>query len=573
MSGDISREPFDILGQSNAHPNPMFNFLTGFVPRKLKDMYRWTEYIYYNSPHIFIALQKLADYVITDITFKTESESLRTKYSEIVLETLRAKVVLKGASKNRTLYGNAFYSLYFPFKRIVPCKGCGMMWDIRRIKDYKFDYKKRTFKYNCMQCKASSTTRLSEVRDVKVYDPKRMNVICWDPKHIDVEHNPITGNTEYYYDLPAELRSAIKDGDRHMIDGTPKAFLEAADDDQVFHFDPTKIFHLKGDVPAGLGGALGYPSVISVMKQFYYAEVMRRSNEAIALDHLTPFRVLHPAQTGSSNDPVKTLAFAQWIDETKQNIKQWRKDPLHIMFAPVALGVTQMGGQGRTLLTLGEVQEVENNIIAGLGVPREFLYGGLSFTGSSVTLRMLENQLLSHSADLRDLLQWICDSIADYLGWAKVSADITNFKFIDDIQQKSLIMQADAQYDLVSRRTVSEILDLDYDDEIEQKEQEMLEQTRRQAKLSRKMEELQSTLADQAQAEASAGSTGLEYDQQAVIAEADQMAMELSQIDEGQRRSVLSSLQAEDYVMYSVVIQRLEEIQLQERNAAQEMVS
>jgi hypothetical protein len=357
-----------------------------------------------------------------------------------------------------------------------------------------------------------------------------------------------------------------------MLDGTPKEFIEAADNDQVFHFAEGKLFHLKGEVPAGLDGALGYPSIISVMKQFYYAEVMRRSNEAIALDHLVPFRVLHPAATSSNNDPVKTLAFAQWIDETKKNIKQWRRDPLHIMFAPVALGVTQMGGQGRTLLTLGEVQEVENNIIAGLGVPKEFLYGGLSFTGSSVTLRMLENQLLSQSADLKDLLQWICDSVAEYQGWEKVEAHITNFRFIDDTQQKQLLLNADAQYQLLSRRKVAEVLDVDYDEEQDALEQEQLDSTRRDAELQRKLDELSSTLAEQAHSEA-AGTSGLDYDQQAVIGEADNLAMQLSQAEEGQRRSYLAQLQAEDYVMYSVVIQRMEQIDLDQTNEAKAMVA
>ncbi len=242
------------------------------------------------------------------------------------------------------------------------------------------------------------------------------------------------------------------------------------------------------------------------------------------------------------------------------------------MFAPVALGVTQMGGQGRTLLTLGEVQEVENNIIAGLGVPREFLYGGLSFTGSSVTLRMLENQLLSMTADLKDLLQWLCDSVAEYQGWQKVESHITNFRFIDDTQQKGLLLQADAQYDLISRRTLAEILDVDYDEEIDQKEQEQLDMTRRQAELDRKLQELQSTLAEQVQNQAAQGG-GLDYnDQQAVIAEAEALAAQLQEVPEGQSRSFLASLQAEDYVMYSVVIQRMEELELQATNAAKEMV-
>ena len=59
---------------------------------------------------------------------------------------------------------------------------------------------------------------------------------------------------------------------------------------------------------------------------------------------------------------------------------------------------------------------------------------------------------------------------------------------------------------------------------------------------------------------------GLNYDQQAVIAEAENIAIQLLQADEGTRRSQLSALQAEDYVMYAVVIQRMEQLKLDERN-------
>lgn len=566
------REPLDVFQGSNAHPNPMFNFLTGFMPRKLKDMFRWTEYLYFNSPHIFQALQKLADYVITDITFTTESDALRKQYTSLVLKRMRGKALLKAASRDRAIYGNGFFSVYFPFKRILPCTSCRSLWDIRAIKSYKYNAKKGTVSYTCRACNDKSTVALEDMRDIKIYDPKRINVIRWDPKQMELKHNPITGQTEYYYSIPADLRSQIEDGDPNIINTTPKGFLRAAKDDETsFKFDPEKIFHMKMDAPAGVDSAWGFPSVMAVMKQFFYAEVLRKANEAIALDHLVPFRVLHPAQTSGSNDPAQTISFAQWIDETKKNIKFWRRDPLHIMFAPVALGVTQMGGQGRTLLTLGEVKEAEDNIIAGLGVPREFLYGGLSYTGSSITLRMLENQLIAHTADLKDLLQWITDSVADYMGWETVEAEITNFKFIDDVQQKQMMMQADATYNLLSRRTVAEVLDVDYDEEQEQMKQEMLDQIRDDAEMQREAQKIQESLAERAQAQAMQG-TGMAYDQQAVIAEAEAIVQELANMPEGQRRSYLSSLQAEDYVMYSVVIQRWEEFQLQMTNQAEQQI-
>lgn len=563
MPSNVAREPSDLLSGTNSHPNPMFDFLTGFVPRKLKDLFRWTEYLYYNSPHIFAALTKLSDYIITDIAFKTDALSLRQSYDKLMVQQLRIKPVLKACARDRMVYGNVFVSLYMPFKRLLRCEGCHAVWDINHLDSYDYNMKKAVFKFNCNTCGAASRVKLEDVKDIKIKKPERINIIRWDPKLMDLDYNPVTGQTEYYYNIPDYLRSKIDKGDSSAINALPKGILDAArDEKRVFKFQRDKIFHMKVDAPAGIDTAWGFPILTSTLKQFYYTQVLRKANEAIALDHLVPFRVLHPAQTSGSNDPVQKISMDRWVEETKRNLRQWRRDPLHIQFAPVALGVTQMGGQGRTLMTLGEVEKSEDNIIAGMGVPREFLFGGLSYTGSSVTLRMLENQLLAHSADLTDLLQWITDQVGAYMGWENVEAEITNFKFIDDVQQKSMALQANAQYDIMSKRTVAEMFSVDLDDERQQKKQEVLDDVRLQSEIDMEVQQLQTSLAQQAQAESVQGA-GLEYDQQAVVAQADQLVEQFMQLDEGMRRSQLMALQSEDLVMYAVVVERLQTMQNQ----------
>ena len=87
------------------------------------------------------------------------------------------------------------------------------------------------------------------------------------------------------------------------------------------------------------------------------------------------------------------------------------------------------------------------------------------------------------------------------------------------------------------------------------------------------MMDLQKDLSQQArQMTAEQGGGGLAYDQQAVIGQAEQIAMQLMQMDPGSRKSQLASLQAEDYVMYSVVIQRLEQMQLDQKNQAMQQM-
>jgi len=68
------------------------------------------------------------------------------------------------------------------------------------------------------------------------------------------------------------------------------------------------------------------------------------------------------------------------------------------------------------------------------------------------------------------------------------------------------------------------------------------------------------------------GGGGLAYDQQAVIGQAEQIAGQMMEMDPGSRKSQLASLQAEDYVMYSVVIQRLEQMQLDQKNQAMQQM-
>ena len=48
------------------------------------------------------------------------------------------------------------------------------------------------------------------------------------------------------------------------------------------------------------------------------------------------------------------------------------------------------------------------------------------------------------------------------------------------------------------------------------------------------------------------------------------MAQQFAQMDPNMRKSQLASLQSEDYVMYSVVIQRLEQLNLDQQNAAKQ---
>lgn len=559
-------DPAMMVSRKNvqSHPNPYYNYTQVFTPRRLKELFKWCEFIFYNSPHIYSALRKFGEYPITTITYDTTNESLKNRHKYLLEKVVRARELLIMATLDKYVYGNNFISMYQPFIRYLKCPKCKTQTNIKNV-DYSVNMKYLKFSYKCDSCKSHVKIGTDDIIDRKVMLSRKVNFIRWDPKMMDIDHNDITGESTYYYTIPPTLVQKINAGHKSLIDTLPIGFLKAVKANKKFKFTENAIFHMKMTGPAGINPQWGLPPLLSVLQLFHYTAILRKANEAIALDHLTPFRVIHPAQASSQADPVVQISLDKWQESLHANMKQWRLDPLHIMTAPIPMGMTQVGGQGRALLTLGEVQEAEKNIVSALGVPIEFIYGGLTGSGMEATLRLIENQLETHIQDLLDLLQWVDDRCAKFLGWDTIPVGMTKFRMIDDQMTKQVVYgmwQAGQQggTQVISDSTIAEMYEIDLNKEKDKIHQETLDRVRDQQTLQQEIEDIQNNMAKQVQMEAQED-PAQGYNQQQIIAEADQLVAELLQLDPGTRRSKLHQLQTEDLVMYSVVVQRLEQQQ------------
>ena len=574
MTGMSSSNEVDFVTRGVQHPNPLFDYMTTFVPRRLKSLFHYCEYLYFNCPQVFAALTKFAIYPITDFVYETESEVLKKKYQRLVEKVLKLKTTLLQTGVDKHVYGNSFISMYFPFRRFLVCPECKMKYNIRFV-EYKFKIhqKELHFTFRCEKC--DKTVR-GEIEDVKLRmpSPRDIHVIRWDPKCIEIDGNPITGDREFYYEIPSVIKQQVKDGNNHLLATMPMAFLKTIAQDKLFKFAKGKIFFMRTEGPSGVDNDWGFPPLLSTLKQFMYVSSLRKANEAIALEYLMPFRVLHPAQATAAGDPTITISLNNWINETKMNLQAWRRDPLHLMFSPIPLGVTTLGGQGRALMVTGEIVEAENSIIASMGIPREFLYGGLSATGSGVTLRMLENQLLNYTTQLMEQAQWVLDKSAEFLGWKKIQISLEPFKLVDDVQQKSLLFQANQMTGgtLLSPTSMGSLLGRDATKERGLRKQDALNEERYNFELQQEIQKLHENLSTRAQASTQADQPQ-GYDQQQIIAQADTIVQQLMTMDDSTRKSYLHSLQVEDIVMYSVVVQRWEEMQTQQRAQIREQMN
>jgi hypothetical protein len=539
-----------------AHGNPMFDYLTAFVPRRLKDLFRWSEYLSSQSAHIYAVVKKFGEYPITKFVYKTVADGVRSQYRHLFEKVLRAKGSLTEISFDKFVYGNFFISLYEPFQRMLECSHCQQKSNIRDI-DYTFELDKLLFKFRCPGCE---THGVGKVVDTKLRDEAKLRIIRWDPKQIDIEHNPVTGESVYYYQVPRQVVEKVRGGSKVHINGMPMGLLRAMQKRSLFRFNEGAIYHGKVPGPAGVEAHWGLPPVTAAIKLFLFAATLRRANEAIALEHITPFRVIHPQAASANGDPSVMLDLADWRQQVEMNYRQYRRDPLRIMFAPAPIGVQDIGGQGKALLTLGELQEAEKNIVLSLGVPMEFLSGGLGQTRGDITLRMIENQLQTHIEDLNHALQWIADRAGRFLGYPSIDIHLADFKMIDDTEKKQLFTQLWSQQK-ISFTTLCEMFEIDPSNERDQMIEDALADARSQMKLQAEMQRIQQSPSQTARQQAAAGQGRQAYDQQAMIGQADQIVQEMMQYDVGTRRSRMDSLKSEDIVMYALVRERTEQAQ------------
>lgn len=149
-----------------------------------------------------------------------------------------------------------------------------------------------------------------------------------------------------------------------------------------------------------------------------------------------------------------------WRDQIAGELRRWRSDNNYIPIMPLPLGNQTIGGDGRALLLSQEIRVWSEQIVAGMGIPVELVFGGLSYSGSNVSLRMLENTFLGYLQDHLTLLKWIIKNTGSYLGWSPVRPRFKPFKMADDLQRKAYLFQLNQANKLSDE---SLLADADYD--------------------------------------------------------------------------------------------------------------
>lgn len=483
-----------IQGSSNggvSYPNPFFDVGHTYLPTTVKELFKHCRYYFLTNSLINATVFKFSEYPVTDLIIDHASSAVKNRWGEYMHDHLRYRAFQVECGLDYNTYGNCLITIHYPFNKWLKCSNCDFEERADKVR-HCYTFTNNDFRLDCPSCGTISPAGVTE-RFLK--NASGIRLVRWNVEDVDITYNEITGETRHYYNVPGPLRSDIVMGKKDVVESVPQSFIQAIREQKGVVFNPDHVFHLKRPTLAWQDRGWGIPLLLPVLKDAFYLQLMRKAQEAILLEHIVPLRILFPQAGSGSSDPYTSISLPQWKEQVASEIARWRHDANYIPIMPLPLGNQSIGGDGRSLLLFQEMQMHSELLMMGMGAPREFLQGGLSYSGSNVSMRMLENAFIGYMINHRILVQWVMHRIGRYMDWEPASGRFKPFKMADDIQRKQYLFSLN-QAQKVSDHTLLADADLSQEDE----DEIMVRETARRLESTKKQQIAMAEVQGEAQA-------------------------------------------------------------------------
>ena len=550
--------------------NALSSIYASYLPNNITEVFKWINFIVANIPKVQSAVDKFSSVAITSLIYSgNEDDGENTKnpdeWKKILEEELKIKTTLKELAFNYILYANLFISVNFPIVRTLECSEChsmaaeGLFDDDATLEPMikKVNNQEQVFvKGTCPFCKRES---IFKIKDTLLKNPSKIKIINWNINSIDLYEDPITGIKTFYYTPTATDKELITKGYKEKIFHTPLDIIKAVLKKGKVKFNEDKILHVRAKKFNATHTAWGVPKLTSAIPDMVSLLLLRKSNEKIYTDMIFPFRGLTPRVNGVDNNSMYAFVDgAQMKSKIAQSIQAWKKDPTSIQFFPIPVEPFSLFGEGKALNLSQEIESFTNMILSSLGIPNEFISGGIAYNGSSVSLRILQNELIETVNGLEEITNFIAKKIAYFLSKSPVRIKLVPLKLIDDAQEKQLILSL-LQANKVSAHTALNIFGLNHDEEREKIIEEQKQSIEDQLEIQNYQQEISTSIEDKIKQESMMENSNVwNLNQQAILQQADAMVQEIAPLPYGAKKSKLDQIEKDNPVLYAVVKWRLE---------------
>lgn len=412
------------------------------IPEDYREIFKWCRYFYKFDSLVGGAIRSLATFPVTDY----------------VLNDSKAAEEDESIDENETSEEYKFYS--------------GMLKDLDLYKhaiEVGIDY---NLYGNCIILAEPGTKKVKRRDETGEIVEKKQ--VVWksirrlDPGRVRIDRDPKTQEKIFYYEVPADLKAIIqKKAPKEKYDRIPKIFKDAVEKNGIVRLNSKYVHHFAMPTESGDSGLWATPPILHAMKLILYTNILRQAQEAIAHEHIIPKRIYYFNET-TSTDP--SFNFGQVADDFAFELNKQLRDPNYQVISPIPINQIQHGGNGKNLMLVPEIEQLQNTILAALQVPREFIFGGVSYSGSTTSLRILENNFITYRVLLEDYVNnFLIKGLAEIRGeWEVeddddklVSVSFAELKMQDDIQQKELMIRLNQQGKLPDDVLYEKVLGLD----------------------------------------------------------------------------------------------------------------
>lgn len=464
-------------------PDPYVLYSTYHMPTNMINVLRLCEHLWLSSGQYKMAMERVSRYFITKVVFDDVNDKEKKRYEEFFNDHLNINTLLSEVADDFMCYGNSFSSLYMPFNRILICKKCNYTQNIEHVKDENLGFKpdKLMFEAFCPRCNKRT---LQEHKDLRSMDENRIHLIRWNPHEIQLLHQFLSGETQYLWNISPDIKTNIKGCKPIWLRSSPWEVIKSVATDSFFKFNKDVIYHMRESVIAGVRNrGWGIPRLLAAYKDMYYVQILKRFNEALALDYIVPFRVITPAKATSA-DPLMQYDMSAWNSKMQDMVVQHRRDPADYHMLPFPINYQVLGGEGQSLSPWQLIKQGTSDMMDSLGVPMELFQGTLSLQAAPTALRLFEASWPHLVSSLNGWLNWIVQRISMTFGWQPATAKLQRVTWADDIERRNLIFNLNAAQKM-SDGTAFALIGSDAMDE----QKRMMEENRNRQALQREFEE------------------------------------------------------------------------------------
>ena len=429
--------------------DPFNDIATTQMPTTMKSALWWSEYIWTVQGTYRMAMERIVSYFITDLEIGGDaSDEEKKKYDEFLNDQLHALPFLNLMMRDRLCYGNAFASVVVPFRRFLQCPKTGDLYPL------KVAYNNFNFQFNdkfefIATCPKTGWRGAWHVVDKPREEADHLILKRWSPHEIEILHDPYTDEVAHLWRIPEYYKRMVREGNLFHLERASKQVMEAIKHDKLFRFNKDAIYHMKEPTLAGIRNmGWGLPRSLINYRQIWYVQVLRRYNEAIALDYVIPFRLITPGNSGGSSaggiatqDPMSIYAAGDFRAQVRNMINKRRRDPASWQMLPFPVNYQMLGGDAKQLAPTELIEQGTSTLLNECGTPVEFYQGSLSLQAAPVALRLFESTHRQLVSDANDFMQWMANAISRIMSWELVKCGLKRVTIADDMQKQMSALQ------------------------------------------------------------------------------------------------------------------------------------